>query len=189
MQSNDLKEKYIPRLLLFYQKEIIPQLMDKFGYKNQLAVPKLIKISVNMGVGEAITNAKIIEKAAEELSMITGQKPKICRAKKSISNFKLRQGQTVGCHVTMRRYRMYEFLDRLITASIPRIRDFRGFSFHSFDGRGNYNFGLTEQTVFPEINLDRVSRTQGMDIAINTTANTDEEARELLTLFGFPFKK
>jgi large subunit ribosomal protein L5 len=183
------KENYIPRLLKLYREEIIPKMKEKFGYNNDFAVASLVKIVVNMGVGEATGDSKLVEKASEELALITGQKPKICRARKAISNFKLKKGMPVGCCVTLRRYRMYEFLDRLISVAIPRVRDFRGFSSHSFDGRGNYNFGLPEQTVFAEINLDKVVRTQGMNITIHTTAKSDEESRELLRLFGFPFRR
>ncbi|UCC96215.1 MAG: 50S ribosomal protein L5 [Candidatus Omnitrophota bacterium] len=179
----------MPRLLQIYRGEIAPEMCKAFDHKNTLAVPKLVKISINMGVGEATADAKIAEKAAEELATLSGQKAKICRARKPISNFKVKKGQAIGCCVTLRRYRMYEFLDRLITVAIPRIRDFRGFSPQSFDGRGNYNFGLSEQTVFPEIDLDKVSRTKGMTITIHTTAHTDQDARDLLTAFGFPFRR
>jgi large subunit ribosomal protein L5 len=185
----DTKEKYIPRLLKIYREEIIAKMKEKFGYSNTLAVPRLIKIVVNMGIGEGTSDAKIVDKAAEELAKITGQKPKICRARKPISNFKLRKGVPIGCCVTLRRYMMFEFLDRLISVAIPRIRDFRGFSPHGFDGNGNYNFGLLEQTVFPEVDMDKVTRTQGMNVSIHTSAETDEEARELLRCFGFPFKR
>ncbi len=189
MQKGNLKEMYIPRLLEGYRKDIVPKMKDKFGYKNNFAVPRLLKIVVNMGIGEATSDAKLVEKCARDLGLITGQKPKITRARKPISNFKIRKGMAIGCCVTLRRYRMYEFLDRLISVAIPRIRDFRGFSPNSFDGRGNYTFGLTEQTVFPEVDIDKVEKTQGMDITINTSAQTDEEARELLRLFGFPFRR
>jgi len=189
MSETNLEKKYVPRLLTIYREEIIPQLMDKLQCKNSLAVPRLIKIVVNMGVGEATSDSKIVEKAAQELGVITGQKAKICRSRKAISNFKLRQGQIIGCCVTLRKSMMYEFLDRLITVAIPRIRDFRGFSSKSFDRRGNYTFGLSEQGIFPEINLDKVGRTQGMNISINTSATDDEGARELLKAFGFPFRR
>ena len=189
MPEGNLKDKYIPRMLSFYKEEIVPKLMDKFKYKNKMAVPALVKITVNMGIGEGVSDAKLVEKAAKELAQITGQYPKICRARKPISNFKIRKGLAIGCSVTLRRYRMYEFFDRLISVAMPRIRDFRGISPRSFDGRGNYNFGLNEQTIFPEIDPDRIERSQGMDIAIVTTAKTDEEAKELLSLFGFPFKQ
>ena len=182
-------EKYIPRFLNIYRDEIIDQMRQEYGYKNVLVVPRLIKIVVNMGVGQATQDAKIIEKCAEELATITGQKPKICRARKPISNFKLKKDVPIGCCVTLRRAMMYEFLDRFITVASPRIRDFRGFPANSFDGRGNYTFGLSEQNIFPEINLDKISRTQGMNITIHTTALTDEEARGLLKLFGFPFRR
>lgn len=185
----DEKEKYIPRLLKLYREVIIPELKQKSGYKNSLAVPRILKIVVNMGIGEATSDSKIVEKAAEELAFITGQKAKICRARKPISNFKLKKGVPIGCCVTLRRNMMYEFLDRLITVAIPRIRDFRGFSPTSFDGRGNYTFGLSEQSIFPEVNLDKMTRTQGMNITIHTSAQTDQEAKELLLSFGFPLRK
>jgi large subunit ribosomal protein L5 len=162
--------------------------MERFSYKNKLQVPRLSKIVINMGVGEASHDPKLVEKAAHDLEVITGQKAKITRAKKPISNFKIKKGMAIGCCVTLRRYMMYEFLDRLITVAIPRIRDFRGFSPNSFDGRGNYTFGISEQTVFAEVNLDKVERTQGMNITICTSAKTDEEARELLRCLGFPFR-
>ncbi|MBD3246797.1 MAG: 50S ribosomal protein L5 [Candidatus Omnitrophica bacterium] len=189
MSASNLNEQYIPRMLETYRREIIPLLKEKFGYTNTLAVPRLVKIAVNMGIGEGSQDPKIVERAAEELAQLSGQKAKICRARKPISNFKIRKGVPIGCCVTLRRYRMYEFLDRMITSAMPRIRDFRGVSANSFDGNGNYTFGLTEQTVFPEINIDKVSKTQGMNISIHTTAGTDEEARELLLAFGFPFKR
>ncbi len=189
MSEANLEKKYVPRLLTLYREEIVPQLKAKLNSKNNLAVPRLIKIVVNMGVGEATSDSKIIEKAAEELGVITGQKAKICRSRKAISNFKLRRGQAIGCCVTLRKNMMYEFLDRLITVAIPRIRDFRGFPLKSFDRRGNYTFGLSEQGIFPEINLDKIGRTQGMNICINTNATNDEEAIELLKSFGFPFRR
>lgn len=190
--SNDNLEKtdrYVPNLLRLYRQEVVPKMIQIFGYKNPLAVPKLIKITVNMGVKEATTDPKLTEKAAEELALITGQKAKICRARKAISNFKLKKGMPIGCCVTLRGYRMYEFLERLIVVAIPRIRDFRGLSPNSFDGNGNYNFGITEQNVFAELEADKISRTQGMNITIHTSAKTDKEAKELLSLLGFPFKK
>ena len=189
MSTGDVKDKYIPRLLEVYRKEISAQLKSKFGYNNDFAIPRLRKIVVNMGVGAGITDAKLVERASEELAAITGQKAKITRARKPISNFKLRKGVAIGCCVTMRRYRMYEFLDRIITVAMPRIRDFRGFSAHSFDGNGNYTFGLTEQSIFAELDVDKITRAQGMNITINTSANTDEEAKELLKLLGFPFRR
>lgn len=183
------KEKYTPRLLKSYWEEIVPAMKSKLGYKNNFAVPKLTKIVINMGVGAATGDPKVTEKAAEELALITGQKAKICRSRKPISNFKLKKGLAIGCCVTMRRYRMYEFLDRLITSAIPRIRDFRGLPVNSFDGRGSYTFGLTEQNVFPEVELDKITRTQGMNITIVTNAKTNKEGQELLSCFGFPFRK
>jgi large subunit ribosomal protein L5 len=185
----DNTKKYTSRLAKIYHEEIIPKMRQKLGYKNNLAVPRILKISINMGVGVAINDPKLCEKAAEELGQISGQKPKICRSRKNISNFKLKKNVPVGCCVTLRRERMYEFFDRLITAAIPRIRDFRGLSAHSFDGHGNYTFGLTEQNVFPEVEAEKMTRTQGMNITIHTNADTDKEAKELLSCFGFPFKK
>lgn len=189
MSEANLKDKYTPRFLSLYRETIIPKMMESFSYKNTLAVPRLVKIVVNMGIGKATSDAKIVEKAAQELGAITGQKPKICRSRKPISNFKLKQDQAIGCCVTLRKNMMYEFLNRLITVASPRIRDFRGFSGNAFDGRGNYTFGLSEQGIFPEIDLDKVSRTQGMNITINTSAQTDKEAKELLREFGFPFRR
>jgi len=183
------EEKYIPRLLEEYRGNIVPSMKEKFGYANLLSVPRLNKIVINMGIGEAINDPKLVDAAAADLAVITGQKAKICRARKAVSNFKLRKGLAIGCCVTMRGTRMYEFFDRLITVAIPRIRDFRGFSAHSFDGSGNYNFGLLEQNVFPEITSDKITRTQGMNITIQTTAKTDAEGKELLRLFGFPFRR
>lgn len=189
MSEANLEKKQLPRLLQQYRDVIILELKQKRGYKNNLEVPRLVKIVVNMGLGSATSDSKIIEKAAQELGLITGQKPKVCRARKAISNFKLRKGLPIGCCVTLRKKMMYEFLDRIITVAMPRIRDFRGFPANSFDGKGNYTFGLTEQSIFPEINLDKVSRTQGMNISINTTAKTDQEAKELLQNFRFPFRR
>ncbi len=177
------------RLKEYYKKEIVPKLMKKRGYKNIHEVPKLEKIVVNMGVGEGKNDIKLLEAAMDDLAMITGQRPVIRRARKSIANFKLRAGNPVGCKVTLRDRMMYEFLDRLINVAIPRIRDFRGIDPNSFDGRGNFNFGLKEQTIFPEIDYDKIKSVFGMDIAIVTTAKTDEEAKELLEEFGMPFKK
>lgn len=188
MPESDLK-KYRPRLLDLYREDIRPKLKDQLGCTNLMAVPRLVKIVVNMGVGEATSDQKLIESASQQLSAITGQRPKICRARKAISNFKLRKGVAIGCSVTLRKAMMYDFFDRLITVAMPRIRDFRGFSLNSFDGKGNYNFGLSEQGIFPEINLDKIGKTQGMNVSIHTTAGTDDQARELLRLFGFPFKK
>lgn len=188
MSENSLKN-YIPRLLKVYREEIVPELKKKQNHANLYSVPRLVKIVVNMGVGEATADSKLIESVSEQLGTITGQKPKICRARKAISNFKLRQGVAIGCCVTLRKAMMYDFFDRLITVAIPRIRDFRGLSPNSFDGSGNYNFGLVEQGIFPEINLDKITRTQGMNISIHTTASSDNEARELLEAFGFPFRR
>ncbi|MFQ5681499.1 MAG: 50S ribosomal protein L5 [Candidatus Omnitrophota bacterium] len=174
-----LKEKYI--------NEVIPKMVKECGYKNNMQVPRLAKIVVNMGVGEAINDIKIMDKAIEELSIITGQYPVICRAKKAISNFKIRVGQPIGCKVTLRRDNMYEFLDRFINVALPRVRDFRGVSDRAFDQDGNYTIGLPEQLIFPEIDYDKVQRTQGMNITIVTTAGNKEDARRLLKLLGMPF--
>jgi large subunit ribosomal protein L5 len=170
-----------------YDDEIVKAMTEKFGYKNRLEVPRLDKITLNMGVGEASQDKKKVQTAADEMALIAGQKPVITKAKKSIAQFKLREGMPIGCKVTLRRERMYEFLDRLVTIALPRVRDFRGLNPKSFDGRGNYAMGLKEQIVFTEINYDSIDTVRGMDIIITTTANTDEEARELLRLFGFPF--
>jgi large subunit ribosomal protein L5 len=178
---------YTPRMRKRYDDEIVKAMTEKFGYKNALEVPKLEKITLNMGVGEASQDKKKVQTAAEEMALIAGQKPVITKAKKSIAQFKLREGMPIGCKVTLRRERMFEFLDRLVTIAMPRIRDFRGLNPRSFDGRGNYAMGLKEQIVFPEISYDRIEKVRGMDIIVTTTAKTDEEARELLRLFGFPF--
>jgi large subunit ribosomal protein L5 len=178
---------YSPRLRKDYDERIAKAMTEKFGYKNALEVPKVEKIVINMGVGEATQDKKKVEAAAAEMEKISGQKPVITKAKKSIAQFKLREGMPIGCKVTLRRERMYEFLDRLVTIALPRVRDFRGLNPKSFDGRGNYAMGLKEQIVFPEINYDQIEKVRGMDIIITTTANTDEEARELLRLFNFPF--
>lgn len=183
------EEKITPRLLEMYRQEIVPQLMKKFNYKNIMQVPKLYKITVNIGVGKASQDPKLLEDAVRDLTMITGQKPSIRKAKKAISNFKLRQGMAIGCMVTLRGARMYEFFDRLINIALPRVRDFRGLSDKSFDGRGNYSLGIKEHIIFPEINVDKVNRVYGMDITIVTTAKTDAEAYDLLKSFGFPFRK
>ena len=178
----------IPRLLEKYRKEIVPALKQKLGYRSMMQVPAIKKIVINMGVGEAIADIKILDKAQEELSLITGQKPVVRKAKQAISNFKIREGLPIGCKVSLRNKMMYEFLDRLINATLPRIRDFRGVPVNSFDGHGNYSLGLKEQSVFPEIDVDKVQRAQGMDITIVTNAGSDREAFELLKLFGMPFK-
>lgn len=177
------------RLRETYQNEIVDGMMKKFGYKNELQVPKLAKIVVNMGVGEAKENSKVLDSAMSELEIITGQKPVATKAKHSIANFKLREGMAIGCKVTLRGSRMYEFLDRLVNLALPRVRDFRGVNPNAFDGRGNYALGIKEQLIFPEIEYDKVDKIRGMDVIIVTTAETDEEARELLTQFGMPFKK
>lgn len=177
------------RLKEKYKKEVVPALMKKFGYKNVMQVPKLEKIVVNVGVGEAIQNAKLLDSAVSDLSRITGQKPAIKRAKKAISNFKLKARMPIACMVTLRKDRMYEFFDRLVNVAIPRIRDFRGTSPKSFDGRGNYNLGLEEQIIFPEIEYDKVEKVRGMSITVCTTAKTDEEAFEFLKGMGMPFRK
>jgi large subunit ribosomal protein L5 len=179
--------KYTPRLKRDYDERIAQAMMEKFGYKNRLEIPRLEKIVLNMGVGEATQDKKKVETAASEMELIAGQKPVITKAKKSIAQFKLREGMPIGVKVTLRRERMYEFLDRLVTIALPRVRDFRGLNPKSFDGRGNYAMGLKEQIIFPEINYDRIEKVRGMDIIVTTTAKTDEEARELLRLFNFPF--
>jgi len=179
---------YTPRLKKKFDEDIVKAMTEKFSYKNRLEVPKLEKITLNMGVGEGTDDKKKVQTAAEEMALIAGQKPVVTRAKKSIAQFKLREGMPVGCKVTLRRDRMYEFLDRLVTIAMPRIRDFRGLNARSFDGRGNYAMGLKEQIVFPEISYDKIDKVRGMDIIVTTTAKTDEEARELLRLFGFPFE-
>lgn len=175
------------RMQKLYEDRIRPSMIEEFGYTNPFAVPKLTKIVINMGVGEATQDKKKVEQAAAEMMAIAGQKPVIAKAKKSIATFKLREGMPIGCKVTLRRERMYEFLDRLITIAMPRIRDFRGVNPKSFDGRGNYAMGLKEQIVFPEINYDKIDKIRGMDIIIATTAQTDDEARALLRAFGMPF--
>ncbi len=180
-------DKYIPRMRTRYDDEIVKAMTEKFGYTNRNQVPKIEKITLNMGVGEASQDKKKVQTAAEEMELIAGQKPIITKAKKSIAQFKLREGMPIGCKVTLRRERMYEFLDRLITVAMPRIRDFRGLNPKSFDGRGNYAMGLKEQIVFPEISYDRIEKVRGLDVIVTTTAQTDDEARELLRLFGFPF--
>ena len=178
---------YTPRLKTDYEARIVKAMTEKFGYKNRLEVPRLDKIVINMGVGEATQDKKKVEQAAAEMEKIAGQKPVITKAKTSIAQFKLREGMPIGCKVTLRRDRMFEFLDRLVTVALPRVRDFRGLNPKSFDGRGNYAMGLKEQIVFPEINYDQIDKVRGMDVIITTTARTDEEARELLRLFNFPF--
>jgi len=182
-------ERVPPRLKERYRSEIAPALREEFKYDNVMQVPGLVKISVNMGVGDAARDAKLIEGAVKDLAIITGQKPAVARAKKSIAQFKLREGMPIGAHVTLRGDRMWEFLDRLLTLALPRIRDFRGLSDRQFDGRGNYTFGLTEQLMFHEINPDQVDRQRGMDVTVVTTATNDDEGRALLRRLGFPFKE
>ena len=177
------------RLKEKYSNEVSPALMSKFEYKSVMQVPKVEKIVINMGVGDAVQNSKALDVAVEELTTITGLKPVVTKAKKSIAGFRLREGQAIGAKVTLRGERMYEFLDKLISIALPRVRDFRGVSKKAFDGRGNYTIGVKEQLIFPEIDYDKVSKVRGMDIVIVTTANSDEEARELLTQFGMPFQK
>ena len=177
------------RLKEFYDKEVVEGMTKKFNYKNVMAVPKLSKIVINMGVGEAKDNAKVLDGAVKDLTIISGQKPIITKAKKSVPAFKLREGMPIGCKVTLRGERMYEFADRLINIALPRVRDFRGVKANSFDGRGNYTMGIKEQLIFPEIEYDKVDKIRGMDIIFVTTAETDEEGRELLRLFGMPFEK
>jgi large subunit ribosomal protein L5 len=181
--------KYVARMRADFDERIVPAMIEKFGYKNRMEVPRLDKIVINMGVGEATQDKKKVETAAQEMQLIAGQKPVITKAKKSIAQFKLREGMPIGVKVTLRRERMYEFIDRLVTIALPRVRDFRGLNPKSFDGRGNYAMGLKEQLVFPEINYDRIEKVRGMDIIVTTTAKTDDEARELLRLFNFPFPR
>ncbi len=177
------------RMKDYYKQEVAPALMKKFSYKSVMQIPKLEKIVVNVGEGDARDNAKVIDSIVADLSAITGQKPVVCKARKSVANFKLREGMNIGAKVTLRGDRMYEFLDRLFNVALPRVRDFRGLNANSFDGRGNYNMGLKEQLIFPEIDYDKIDKVRGMDICFVTTANTDEEARELLALMGAPFAK
>lgn len=177
----------MPRLQEKYEKEVIPALMDKFGYKNVMEIPKLEKIVINMGVGEAKENQKVLESAISDLTKITGQKPITTKAKKSVANFKIRENMPLGCKVTLRKKTMYEFADKFINIALPRVRDFSGVSAKSFDGRGNYAIGVKEQLIFPEIEYDKIDKVRGMDIIFVTTAKTDEEARELLRFLGMPF--
>jgi len=188
-KTTEQEIKIVTRLTEVYKRDVIPALMKKFNYKSVMQVPKIHKIVVNMGVGEAVSDPKILDEAIKELGTITGQKPRVRKAKKAISNFKLRQGVNIGAMVTLRRNRMFEFMDRLINIDLPRVRDFRGLSDKSFDGRGNYTLGIKEQIIFPEINIDRIVKVLGMDITFVTTAETDNEAYELLSAFGFPFRK
>ena len=181
-------EKYIPRLRKKYEEEVAPKLMERFGYKSPMQIPRIKKIVINMGVGEAVQDIKQLDKAVEDLTAIAGQRPEIRRAKKSEAGFKLRKGLPVGARVTLRKERMWDFLDKLISVALPRVRDFRGLNPRSFDGRGNYAFGISEQIIFPEIDYDKVDRIRGMDIIIETSAETDEEARWLLSLLGLPIR-
>lgn len=176
------------RLEKIYKEEVVPKLMERFGYKNIMQVPRLSKITLNMGVGEAVGNKKVLENAVADMARIAGQKPIVTKARVSVASFKIRDGWPIGCKVTLRRDRMYEFFDRLVNISLPRVRDFRGVSGRAFDGRGNYNMGVKEQIIFPEIDFDQIDAIRGMDIAISTTARTDEEAKALLEAYGFPFR-
>ena len=182
-----MADQYTPRMKSLYDDKIAKAMTEKFGYKNVMEVPRIEKIVLNMGVGEATQDKKKVDQAASEMELIAGQKPVVTKAKKSIAQFKLREGMAIGCKVTLRRERMYEFLDRFVTIALPRVRDFRGLNPKSFDGRGNYACGIKEQLIFPEINYDRIDVVRGMDVIVTTTAKTDDEARELLRLFGFPF--
>lgn len=184
-----MAEKVTSRLYDFYRQECIPKMMQEFRYKSPMQVPKLEKIVINMGLGEAIQNIKLLESASAELAAISGQKPVVTRAKRSIAAFKLREGMPIGCMVTLRQSRMYDFFDKLVNVVLPRVRDFRGLSDKSFDGRGNYTLGIKEQIIFPEVDYDKIDKVKGMNITIVTTAPTDEESKHLLTLMGMPFKK
>jgi large subunit ribosomal protein L5 len=184
-----VKGGYVPRMQAMYEKEIRQELQKRFNYTNTMQIPKLDKIVINMGVGENVNDSKTINAAVSDMSLISGQKPQVTRSKKAIASFKLRENLPIGCKVTLRKHKMYEFLDRLINTALPRVRDFRGVSAKSFDGRGNYALGLKEQLVFPEINYDKIDQIRGMDIVIVTTAKTDEEAKVLLTAFNMPFIK
>ncbi|MCI0657152.1 MAG: 50S ribosomal protein L5 [Acidobacteria bacterium] len=177
------------RLKARYDQEVVPLMMDRFGYKNRMAVPRLNMIVLNMGVGDSLQNIKLLDNAAEQMTLIAGQKAAVTRAKKSIANFKIREGNPLGCRVTLRGGRMYEFFDRLCSIALPRVRDFRGLPSKSFDGRGNYTLGVKDQMIFPEVNYQKVDRVRGMNVSIITTASTDEEAKNLLTLMGLPFRK
>jgi large subunit ribosomal protein L5 len=179
----------VPRLKEKYRTEIVPAMLDQFGYKNVMQVPKVMKLTLNMGVGEGTHDAKAMEEASLQLGQITGQKPQVRRARKSVANFKLRTGMPVGLRVTLRGDRMYEMLDRLVSVALPRIRDFRGIGVESFDGHGNYNLGVKEQIIFPEIDYDKIDRIRGLDVSITTTAKTDDEGRALLTMMGMPFRE
>ncbi|TNU73845.1 50S ribosomal protein L5 [Miniimonas arenae] len=189
LQETVAEEKVAPRLKTRYREEIVPALREEFAYANVMQVPGLVKVVVNMGVGDAARDSKLIDGAVRDLSLITGQKPQVTKARKSIAQFKLREGQPIGAHTTLRGDRMWEFVDRLLSIALPRIRDFRGLEPKQFDGRGNYTFGLTEQSMFHEIDQDSIDRVRGMDITVVTTATTDDEGRSLLRRLGFPFKE
>ena len=182
-------EAYLPNMIKLYKKSVVPAMVSRFNYVNSMQVPKLLSISLNMGIGDAKTNSKKLESAISELELITGQKPVITKSKSDISNFKIRKGFPVGCKVTLRSFKMYEFFERLICIALPRSRDFRGLSFKSFDGRGNYNFGIKEQIIFTEINYDDIDSVRGLNVTLSTSANTDEEAYWLLKEFGFPLRE
>lgn len=184
-----MAEKYVPRLLTRYRSEILPTLLAEHGFTNPMAVPRIKKIVLNMGLGEAIQNPKILDQAADELTKIAGQKPVITKARKSIAAFKLRQGMSIGCKVCLRGYRMYEFMDRLVNSALPRVRDFRGISTDGFDGRGNYTLGIKEHIIFPEIEYDKVEKVKGLSIVFVTSAENDQDSKVLLTMLGMPFKK
>ena len=183
-----MSERYVPRLKVRYREEVLPRLRQELGYGNGMEVPRLQKVVINMGVGDALKDARMLEAATQDLAVITGQRPVVTKARKSIAGFKLREGMSIGAKVTLRGDRMWEFVDRLITVAIPRIRDFRGLSRRSFDGHGNYTLGLTEQLIFPEVDYDKVVKVRGMDITVATTARTDDEGRALLIALGFPFE-
>jgi len=183
-----LSDRYVPRLKVRYREEVLPRLRQELGYANAMEVPRLQKVVINMGVGDALKDARMLEAATQDLAVIAGQRPVVTKARKSIAGFKLREGMSIGAKVTLRGDRMWEFVDRLITVAIPRIRDFRGLSRRSFDGHGNYTLGLTEQLIFPEVDYDKVVKVRGMDITVATTAQTDDEGRALLIALGFPFE-
>lgn len=189
MSENETKPTHLPRMKVQYQNDIVPAMLKEFGYKNVMQVPRLVKVAVNIGLGEALQNNKALEAATEDLRIVTGQKPVITKARKSIATYKLREGMSIGAKVTLRSNRMWDFMDRLINIVLPRQRDFQGVSPDSFDGRGNYSIGLREQLVFPEIDYDKVDKVRGMEITIVTTAQTDEEARRLIALMGMPYKR
>lgn len=188
MAESENGSGYVPRMKVMYEEEIVPEIMERFDFQNRFQVPRLQKIVVNMGVGEGTTNPKSVQAAASDLGIITGQKPVIIKARRSVAGFRLRAGMTVGCKVTMRGDRMFEFLDRLLSIALPRVRDFRGLPRNSFDGNGNYSMGLDEQLIFPEIEYDKIDKVRGMDITVVTSARTDEEGEALLEAMGFPFK-